>query len=259
MTTTKRQKRKTHELVNGDKEQESSALAPIVPIQEPQSIMQVLARAATNPRVDVQKLQALLDMQVRVENRQAEVEFNAALARLMPLLPEIQKNGVIPDNFGKIRSRFARYEDIDRVTRPLLADEGFSISFRTEEPSPGHVRVIGTLAHRMGHTRESSITVPITAPPKASGTQAVGSSVSYAKRYIVTNMLNIVTVGDDTDGVDLKPISAEQVLTIETLLQDAKADRAKFLAWQKVAKLEEILADNFDACVKVLEAKGRQK
>ncbi len=212
--------------------------------RNPASVMEVLARVAANPRAEVAKLQALLDMQVRVELRQAEVEFNAALARLMP--------------------KIARYEDIDRVTRPLLAEEGFSISFRTEEPTPGYVRVIGRLAHCMGHALESSVTVPISAPPKATGTQAVGSSVSYGKRYVVVNMLNIITVGEDTDGVDVTPISAEQVLTIETLLQDTKADRVKFFKWLNslngqgdATKLEQILEQNFELCVKALEAKKR--
>lgn len=223
------------------------------------SIMEVLARAASNPRVDVAKLQALLDMQVRVELRQAEVEFNAALARLMPKLPRIEKNGVIPDNAGKIRSRFARYEDIDRVTRPLLAEEGFSISFRTEEPLPGHIRVIGTLAHCMGHSRESSVTVPISAPPKATATQAVGSSVSYGKRYVVVNMLNIITVGEDTDGQEEpKPITDEQIMTLETLLQDTKSNRAKFLAWIGVEKIADILDRDYDRALKALQSKARQ-
>lgn len=246
----------TTEVVNTDKP--SRALTRRR--EEPTSIMEVLARAAANPRVDVNKLQALLEMQQKVELRQAEVEFNAALARLMPRLPRIEKNGVIPDNLGKIRSRFARYEDIDRVTRPLLADEGFSVSFRTEDIGHDKVRIIGTLAHRMGHARESSVTVPISAPPKATGTQAVGSSVSYGKRYVVCNMLNIITVGEDTDGqAEAKPITEEQILNIETMIQDTKADRRKFLAWMEVGKIEDITDGDYDKAIKALQAKARKQ
>ncbi len=230
-------------------------------VRKPQSILEVIARAAANPRVEIQKMQALLTLQMDIEKRQAEVEFNAALARLMPKLPRIEKNGVIPDNLGKIRSRFARYEDIDRVTRPLLAEEGFSISFRTEEPTPGSVRVIGRLAHCMGHALESSVTVPISAPPKATGTQAVGSSVSYGKRYVVVNMLNIICVGEDTDGqAPPSPITEEQVMNIETLLQDTKSDRAKFLAYvgEGIQKVADILDRDYERAIKALQAKARR-
>ncbi len=228
-------------------------------VDDPTSIIQVIARAAADPRVDVQKMQALLEMQIKIEAQQAAIEFNAALARLMPKLPTIQKNGVIPDNFGKIRSRFAKYEDIDRVIRPLLAEEGFSISFRTEEPAPGLVRVIGMLAHRMGHARESSVTVPISAPPKATGTQAVGSSVSYAKRYVVTNMLNIISVGEDTDGqAPPNPITEEQVMNIETMLQDTKSSRVKFLEYMGVKKIADILDADYDKAMAALRRKAQK-
>ncbi len=228
-------------------------------VDDPTSIIQVIARAAADPRVDVQKMSALLDMQFKIEARQAEIEFNAALSRLMPKLPRVRKDGTIPDNNGRVRSRYARYEDVDLVTRPLLAEEGFSITFRTEDVAPSSLRVIGTLAHRMGHSRESSVTVPISAPPKATGTQAVGSSVSYGKRYVVVNMLNIITVGEDTDGQEPpSPITEEQVMNIETLLQDTKSNRVKFLAWIGVEKIADILDRDYERAIKALQSKARQ-
>ncbi len=228
-----------------------------VATQEPQSILAVIARAAADPRVDVQKMQALLNMQLKVETRQAEVEFNAALARLMPKLPRIEKNGAIYGRDGKLRSRYAYYEDVDAATRPILAEEGFSISFDTDNTIPKVLLVTGTLAHRMGHSQQSRLAVP-TENAVITGAQAIGAAVSFAKRYIVINMLNIVTVGIDTDGEQPKVISEEQVLTLETLLQDTKSDRAKFLAWAQVSKLEDILEKDLAAAIRALAAKRRQ-
>ncbi len=223
--------------------------------EEPRSMMEVLAMAAADPRVDVQKLQALLDMQFRVEARNAEVEFNAALARLMPRLPSIEKDGVIMNkDKTSVRSRFATYERIDAVIRPLLAEEGFSISFGTDDSIPGKVRVTGTLAHRMGHSKPSTVTVP-TEHSQIVGAQAVGAAVSFAKRYCVINLLNIVTVGTDTDAQPApKSIGAEEVLALETLLQDSHADRKKFLNWARVGRLEEIQEADYPAALKALQA-----
>jgi len=222
---------------------------------EPVSVMDAIVRAASDPNIDIAKMSALVEMQFRIEARQAEIEFNAALARLMPKMPRVRKDGTIPDNEGRPRSRFATYEEIDRVTRPLLADEGFSISFRTEDPTPGHLRVIGTLSHRMGHSKDSSITLPITAPPRATATQGVGSTDKYGRRYVILNMLNIVCEGVDNDGQgDPQPIGAEQVMTLETLLQDSKADRKKFLAWARVNKLEDIQEGDYPDALKALQA-----
>lgn len=225
---------------------------------EPQNIMAVIARAAADPACDVSKMQALLNMKMQMEARDAEVEFNAALARLMPKLPRIEKDGIIKDRGAAVRSKYARYETIDLIIRPLLADEGFSISFDVDDSAPGYAKVTGTLSHRMGHSRQSKITVP-TASQVITGAQAVGSAVSFAKRYIVVNLLNIVTVGTDNDGQgDPDPISAEQVLTIDTMLKDVKADPKRFLALFEVTKIEDILARDYQKALNFIQAKRRQ-
>ncbi len=235
----------------------TTAVVAPEPEQQPQSIVAVIARAAADPRVDIQKMQALLDMQLKIEVRQAEVEFNAALARVMPKLPRIEKNGAIYGRDGKLRSRYAYYEDVDAATRPILAEEGFSISFDTDNSIPKILLVTGTLAHRMGHSKQSRLAVP-TENPVITGAQAVGAAVSFAKRYIVINMLNIVTVGADTDGEQPKVISEDQVMTLETMLQDTKSDRAKFLAWAGVENLADILEKDLPAAIRALAAKRRQ-
>lgn len=237
---------------------DSTALNQI-PQDEPQSILAVIARAAADPRVDVEKMRALLDMQFKVQARDAEVEFNAALARLMPKIPRIQKNGVIFNKDGhSVRSKYAFYEEIDEAVRPLLAEEGFAISFDTDDSIAGQVRIIGTLAHRMGFSRKSQITLP-THNPVISGAQAVGATTSYGKRYIVINLLNIITVGEDNDAQgDTKKINAEQVLMLETMLQDTKSDRNKFFQLVGVGALEEILEANLAMAIRLLAAKKKQ-
>lgn len=230
--------------------------AEVVVQDEPTSILAVIARAAADPRVDPVKMQALLDMQIRVEERQAEIEFNQAMARLLPKLPRIEKDGIIRNKDKSIRSRFSKYETIDAVIRPLLAEEGLAFSFDVDDSVPRHVKVIGTLSHRLGHSRQSRITMPID-NPVITGGQAVAAARSLAKRCIVIDMLNLVTVGEDTDGVSVETITPEQAMTIETLLADTKADVKKFLDWAHVSRIEEILAKDYRAVMKALEAKRR--
>lgn len=224
----------------------------------PLTIMEVIARAAADPRVDTSKMKELLEMQIRVEQRQAEVEFNEALARILPKMPRIQKNGAIYDRNGKLRSTYAKYEEIDAIIRPLLAEEGFSMGFTTDDSVKGYLRVTGTLRHRMGHKESSSFTVP-TENAVITGAQAVGAADSLARRYIMLNTFNIICVDADTDGVEVKTIGAEQVLTLETLLQDSKADRTKFFEWAHVGKLEEISEPNYDKCLKALQERLRKQ
>lgn len=61
---------------------EMPAQHAVVVAEEPRSLLAAIVQLASNPAVDVQKLDALLNMQERMERRQAEVEFNQALGRL---------------------------------------------------------------------------------------------------------------------------------------------------------------------------------
>lgn len=48
----------------------------IVVQAENKSLLDIVARAAMDPNVDPQKMNALLDIQERIMNKQAEIEFN---------------------------------------------------------------------------------------------------------------------------------------------------------------------------------------
>ena len=54
----------------------------ITPAGESGSLLNLIARAASDPAVDVAKMAALLEMQERVMRAQAVHDFNAAMARV---------------------------------------------------------------------------------------------------------------------------------------------------------------------------------
>ena len=99
------------------------------PVQAYLDVENIVA-LAKDPAVDVTKLDAILKMQERLEVRQAEREFTAAFARLAGKLPRVKKNGTITlitkEGVNKGSIPFARWEDMDKMIRPLLVDEGFA-------------------------------------------------------------------------------------------------------------------------------------
>src|SRR5260221_14458605 len=92
---------------------------------------QVIERAASNPDVDVDKLERLLNMQERILSKQAEIAFNAAFAEMQAEMPEITERGEIKVN-GQVRSRYAKFEDINEAVKPTLKLHGFAITFKTQ-------------------------------------------------------------------------------------------------------------------------------
>lgn len=163
-------------------------------------ILEVIARAARDPNVDIDKMERLLEMQERVLARQAREAYATALAKLQPDLPVISERGKILNRNNETQSTYARWEDVNEAIRPLLAEHGFSLSFRTGREG-GDVTVTGVLSHREGHSEETTITLPSDGSGSKNAVQAVGSSTSYGKRYTAFALLNITSKGEDDDGV----------------------------------------------------------
>lgn len=228
----------------------------------PTSMLQVIARAASDPRVDVEKMQALLQMQRELIADQARAEFNEAMARLQPRLPRIPKDGTVDRGPGKGKFLYGKWETIDKLVRPLLNNEGFSLSFDTKARDDGWIIVTGTLRHSAGHIETSSIG-PL--PPDPSGgknpVQALGSATSYGRRYAAINLLNLTFEGMDDDGQGGAPpefIDERSVKTLSGLIEETGTDTGKFLRFMGVIELSEIRESDYGKAVNALMAKRAQ-
>lgn len=168
------------------------------PRNEATAIIQVIERAAMNPDVDIDKMERLLQMQERVMERQAGMDFNAAMAAMQDEMPSIAERG------KSHNGNYATFEDINDVAKPIMKRHGFAVSFRVHN-IPGGIEVTGVLMHKGGHREETTMTLPLDDSGKKSSVQQVGSSVSYGKRYVMSAMLNITTRGQDDDGESAAP------------------------------------------------------
>lgn len=167
------------------------------------ALINMIQQVCVNPEVDVTKLERILDMQERVMDKQAEQAFQQGLAAMQAELPIIEKNGEISVN-NVVRSRFAKFEDINKAVLPIMQKHGFAITFETNTASNA-IHVIGVLRHKDGHKESTMLPIPLDTSGSKNAVQSVGSSVSYGKRYVMSALLNITTTDDDDDGVSAVP------------------------------------------------------
>lgn len=149
----------------------------IAPVEQPSNLLAVIAQAVSDPRMDVEKMSRLLDLQERVMAEQRKATYMAAMSRLQAKLPQIRKDGRIIVK-GTERSRYARIEDIDVAIRPLLAEEGFAFSFDSDSSDAKIFKLSCELSHRDGHSVTKYLTLPIDASDYRSNVQSIGSTVS---------------------------------------------------------------------------------
>ncbi len=166
----------------------------------PTQLLSVILEMARDATLDINKLQTLLEMQQKMEARGAEIEFSRALARLSAKMPQVPKNGRVSLGTGKGSYPFTKWEDMDKIIRPLMAEEGFTLLFDSQIHDRGGVIITGTLLHKDGHSKTASMLLPLDTGPGRNDLQAMGSTLSYGKRYAAEMLLNIVREGQDQDG-----------------------------------------------------------
>lgn len=172
---------------------EAAAIQSAPAQNDASAIIQVIERAAMNPEVDIDKMERLLQMQERVMERQAAMDYSAAMAAMQEEMPSIAERG------KSHNGNYATFEDINDVAKPIMKRHGFAVSFRVKNIERA-IEVTGVLMHKGGHREETTITLPLDDSGKKTSVQQVGSSVSYGKRYVMSAMLNITTRGEDDDG-----------------------------------------------------------
>lgn len=162
---------------------------------------QSLTELAKDPTVDPQKLEALVKLQERMIDRTAAQEFHKAMHRARANMPRIRKDGAITNKQGAVQSRFATYEAIDKIVRPLIEAEGLTYGFDYNEGQQGRLLVTCIVSHTGGHSeRYGPMPLAIDTSGAKNPTQGAGSSGSYGQRYTLCAAFNIVTEGSDDDG-----------------------------------------------------------
>lgn len=215
------------------------------------TVITALERAASNPDVDVAKMQAILDMQERILNRNAEAEFSAAMTMAQGELGRVSADA----NNPQTRSQYASYAQLDRTVRPVYAKHGFALSFDTgDAPFPEMVRVLCHVSHRAGHSRTYHVDMPADGKGAKGGdvmtkTHAAGAAMSYGMRYLLKMIFNIAVGEDDVDGNTVTVITEEQAANLQALMDECVKNQAKFMAWLGVEQLTDLPAEKYARAV----------
>jgi hypothetical protein len=220
-----------------------------------------LERAARDPSIDVATLKELLAMKREQDALEAKRRFFEALARLQASLSPMAKSGTNTHT----RSRYVKLDDMLIELRPLLEKEGFAFTFDSKPTPPASITFTCEMVHRDGHSETRSLTLPLDGvgsqggKSAMNGLQAVGSTTSYARRYLLDMHLNLARRDEDDDGNGgPRPVTQEQADTLRRTLAEAKGDEKRFLNWAAASSFEEIPAANFARCVTAIQAMQRR-
>lgn len=227
--------------------------------------LDLISQVVTNPDVPVEKIKALMDMQLLLEDRQSEKEFDAAMIEAQNDVQELRWDKVNTEK----NSRHASYPKIDKMLKPVRIKYGFGMSWDTEPgPTPDMAVLCCDVSHKGGHRRRYRTPMPIDGQgPKGGGvmtkSQAVNSGTSYQMRNLAKMIWNIPILvdKDDKDGnAPYEAITEKQAADLRALADEVKkesettADVIKaFCTYMKIDTLEGLPAKSYATAVAAFE------
>lgn len=176
-----------------------------------------------------------------MKKSQSIVELSTALALAQAEMSNPAKNAKNPF----FKSSYADLAEVINISKPTLAKFGLSI-IQMPYAMNGHVGVETMIIHKTGEYISSRLNMPLGAKKDA---QAVGSAITYARRYSLAAMAGIAQEDDDGNNASGKkpstvsaPVSKKRIEEALVLLnqhfEDGEDDKAKTML--KFAKQEDV-------------------
>lgn len=168
-------------------------------------IMELISIAVQN-NVDMDKMQQLMDLKDRHDDREAKKAFLSALSSFQTDVPTIKKGSTVDFKSKrtgeKTNYKHATMGDIKNAISPHLDKHGLSYRFR-HGIKDGKVCMSCVVSHRDGYSEEGGHLYGL---PDNTGQknllQQTSSTMTYLQRYCLIPAMGLVVEGEDNDGSD---------------------------------------------------------
>jgi hypothetical protein len=160
---------------------------------------------------------------------------------------------------GVLHNKYARWEDIDRIIRPLYSEEGFMLSFDSEPGSkPGLTRWTIICAHIQGHKERRSVELIDDEGGSKNKLQEHLSSGSYAKRILGSMTFNLVGKDEDDDAEAASFLTDEQHNNVQNMVDECALNpmaMEKFLEFAGASSIDKIQQRDYERVMNMLRKK----
>lgn len=219
-----------------------------------------LLHSAVEKGASIENLQKLMELQERWEKNQARKSFDLAMSDAKAKIKPIVKRREVDFTSQKGRTNYM-YEDLALVAEevdPILAEQGLSYRYRSQQDGKS-LSVTCIIAHRDGHSEETTLRADNDDSGNKNGLQAIGSAATYLQRYTLKLALGLAATKDD-DGRKFKPgdfITEKQVADLDAKISEVGANRAQFLKFLKVETLGELPSAKYAAALQALKDRAQ--
>jgi hypothetical protein len=159
-----------------------------------------LLKMAVDKNLDVEKLEKLIELKHREEERAAKIDFDHHFAEMQKQFPIVYKKKSVKNDKGKILYKYCPLHVLERAFRKIILDNGFSYRFGSHTGKEGTTQPY-CIVSGWGHEVETPLDIPITKLTSATNRiQEYGAALSYGYRYAFCAAFGIVIAGEDNDS-----------------------------------------------------------
>lgn len=225
----------------------------------------LIAQAISAEGLTLSDRLALIDKINEIELARQKEIAESAYSTAMSLAQSEMGQVIAKSKNSQTNSKYAKYDAVDKVIRPVYSKHGFALSFyQGEGAPPDNIRLVCRVSHSAGHTERPYLDMPIDGKGAKGGdvmtkTHATGNGISYGKRYLAGMVFNLAITEEDNDGNKPQPaITEKQAADLKALAEEVKADIPKFCQYYKIDKIENLPVSLYASAVKAFEKKRRQ-
>ncbi|WP_420415250.1 ERF family protein [Roseibium sp.] len=226
----------------------------VAPVSQNEALLRMIQEAATNPDIDLDRMERLFEMRERIVAKEAETSFFASMKAAQAEMPQVVRDA----KNDQTRSRYAKYETISRAIQPVIAKHGFALTFsEADSDKPNCIRVVCEVMHEFGHSKTYTADIPfdnvgMKGTANKTNTHAYGSTKQYGRRYLKCDIFDIAVTDQDHDGNQpTGTVSNEQIEALEKELTGMDVHR--FLQFMRVEQIRDIPANQFKRAINAIK------
>ncbi|MCZ2158832.1 ERF family protein [Bartonella sp. 220] len=221
-----------------------------------QTAMERILNKALESDVDMDRLERLLDLREKEIKRQNHQSFIHDLSAMQIEYQTITKNA--KNNHTK--SAYATLDQYIDAVKDTLAKHRFALFSHIKNQTEKNITIEITLSHPSGNQISTEGTFPIDGQGSKNNIQSLGSTITYARRYLLGMLLNVASKEDDKDGnMPEKSAFPEQINEIRRLMVQTKVEEEKILSYANVETLDDISDQSAQTILHLLKDKQNKQ
>lgn len=231
---------------------------PALAQNESAALISIIQRAASDPTVDIEKMERLFQMHERIEKRRAEAAYNTAMAEAQAEMPAVVRN---KEN-SHTHSKYADLYAIADAALPVVHKHGFGLSFSECKSDQHCIGVACRVSHSGGHSERYEFNIPADkagSQGKVNKTdiQAYGSARTYGRRYATVDIFNI-PIRDADGNAPQATITEAQADALADALTVDDVDIPAFCRYFKIQKFGDLPAAKYSSALRMIEERKKK-